>query len=136
MEGFQSTKCVDHINGKQAPKTIQDQVLSNAEVQTPQARQFCGWTAQGINRYNQLFMEIKLERAKKMYELIEEYCLGEYQGDAEAEGNHNHKQKKMEPDKTLPIAKHELWDENPSPDDEQDNRIVQRLPLCFGGVGV
>jgi hypothetical protein len=65
--------------------------------------------------------------------LVEEYCLGEYQADAEAEGNISHKRKKVDADKTLPIAIHELWDEKKSPDEEPDKGIVRQVPACFGG---
>jgi hypothetical protein len=118
---------------KRASNQQPDKVSSDTSVVTPQARRFRGWTAQGINRYNQLFMEIKMERAKKTYRLIEEYCLGEYQSDAEANGNNSHKRKKVDADKALPIAIHELWDEKKSPEEESDEGIVKRMPAYFGG---
>jgi hypothetical protein len=93
---------------------------------TPQARRYRGWSAQGIARYNQLFTEIKNERDKESYTEFDNYCLDEFQKEAEDQGDNKHKRKKREPDKPLPVAYHELW---PTNNDQGVQDVTIRLPV-------
>jgi hypothetical protein len=47
----------------------------------PQAMRYCGWTAKGIQRYNQIFHKVKAEREKLLHGEFESYCMEEFQGE-------------------------------------------------------
>ena len=100
----------------------------------PQARRYRGWTAKGIQRYNQIFHEVKAERLKLIYREFEEYCIQEFKEEAEAQGKNQNKRKTREPDKPLPVACHELWDEDNVEDDVNDLGGTSRLPPGLGGL--
>jgi hypothetical protein len=102
---------------------------------SPQARKFRGWSAQGIARYNQLFIEIKNEREKTTYHAFEDYCIEEFEKEAEEMGQGKHKRRKMEPDKPLPIAKHELWDDEIKQDD-QASVPTYKVPAALKGLEI
>ena len=104
-------------NEKRKTKLQEDDYERSDEDQIPQARHFRGWSAQGIARYNQLYVEIELEQRKDNYETFEEYCMEEFQKEAEQAGKNRHTRKKMEPETPLPVARHELWI-NKEPEDE------------------
>ena len=86
-----------------------------------------GWTAKGIQRYNQIFHEVKAERQKLIYGEFERYCMDEFQEEAEAQGKNQNKHKKREPD-TLPVTCHELWDDDNVEDKVYDQEGTSRLP--------
>lgn len=75
----------------------------------PQARRYRGWSAQGINRYNQLFDQIKKERNSKRGKRFEVKLRASMEHRAANEKN-NGKNKKRKTELTaLPMPKHELW---------------------------
>jgi hypothetical protein len=101
-----------------------DTVSDNED--TPQARRYRGWSAQGIARYNQLFTEIEMEREKDTYLEFEKYCMAAFQEEAEADGKTKHKRKRTEPDRKMPVARHQLWDEDvkeAQPDKENEAEL-------------
>ena len=104
-----------------------------SKSETPQARRYRGWSAQGIARYNQLFIEIRAERERETYSDFETYCLNEFLQEAEEQGTGKNKRKKNEPPKPLPVALHELWaiDMN---EDEQEEQVMIRVPPGLGGL--
>jgi hypothetical protein len=73
----------------------------------PQARRYRGWSAHGINRYNQLFDQIEKERATPRGKQFEERLLAFYREKAEADT----KQRKVNkvPAPSLPMPRHQLW---------------------------
>jgi hypothetical protein len=96
---------------------------------TPQARRYRGWSAQGIAQYNQLFTEIQLERQKDTYLEFEKYCMAGFLEEAEADGKTKHKRKRTEPDRKMPVARHQLWEEDEKEaQPEKENEVA----LPFG----
>lgn len=57
-----------------------------SETGNPQARRYRGWSAQGINRYNQLFDQIEAERETSRATTFEDNLLRHFQRE-EAESN-------------------------------------------------
>ena len=100
----------------------------------PQARKYRGWTFKGIQRYNQLFHEVKAERQKLLYGEFELYCMQEFQDEAEAQGKNQNKRKKREPDKPLPVACNELGEDDDHVEDEvnEQDAGTSRLPPGLG----
>ena len=105
------------------------------EAETPQARRYRGWTTQGILRYNTLHAEIKIARGMDAFKDFERYCLQEFQEEAEALGKNNHKQKQREPDRPLPMATHDLWEDIIEEEDQYAD-VARLLPAGMKGVGV
>jgi hypothetical protein len=103
---------------------------------TPQARRYRGWSAQGIARYNQLFMEIKKEREKEEYSDFEEYCIDEFQEEAEAQGKTKRKRKSIEPERQMPDAKNELWADDNLQDEAENGVTVKFRDRLKGLIGV
>jgi hypothetical protein len=65
---------------KQKQKQAGKEQGSSDDDDTPQAQKFCGWPAQGIVRYNQLFTEMKsYEREKDAYPNFERYCIEDFE---------------------------------------------------------
>ena len=100
---------------------------SSDENDTPQAKRYRGWSAQGIARYNQLFEEIKKEREKPQFEDFETYCMEEFVEEAGESGKHGGKRKRTEEDKALPSARHELWDDD-VPVEPEEQTITTNVP--------
>jgi hypothetical protein len=73
----------------------------------PTARRYRGWSAIGIERYNQLFDEITSHRAKNSSTLLEDRLLKHFQHETDMRGKSKRKQKKEPP--PLPMARHQLW---------------------------
>lgn len=115
---------------KRKPEMNQDKDIEVAE--TPQARRYRGWTAKGILRYNELHAEIKEERKKDIFDDFETYCIEYFQEKAEEQGNNNHKRRKKEQDRPLPIATHDLWDDDIT-EDQQDLVVSRLLPAGMSG---
>jgi hypothetical protein len=106
---------------------------NSEEEETSQARRYRGWSAQGINRYNQLFTEIELEREEETYLAFEKYCMTAFREEAEADGKTSHKRRKTEPDRKMPVAKHQLWEDDD--EDEQPGKGTAEVELPFGMKG-
>ena len=87
------------------------QMSDNEEI-TPQAKRYRGWSAKGIARYNQIFAEVKAERAKLAYEVFETYCMDNFTEDLNLDGKQKSKRPKTDGDKALPSANHKLWDDD------------------------
>ena len=83
---------------------------SDEDDQTPQATRYRGWSWHGIERYNQLFNEIKASRSTPSFQKFELYLISEYKREEEDEGKHRGKRQKIDTRKPLPEAQHELWD--------------------------
>jgi hypothetical protein len=96
---------------RQPVRTDENDDDGSDDNDTPQARRYRGWSAQGIAQYNQLFTEIKLERQKDTYLEFEKYCMSAFQQEAEADRKTKHKRKRTEPDRKMPAAKHQLWED-------------------------
>ena len=80
-------------------------------IDGPQARRYRGWSAHGINRYNQLFDDIKKERQSERGRHFENKLLLQM-----IENNKENKNKRKRIAKelpTLPMPKHELWVDTP-----------------------
>ena len=103
------------------------------DQETPQPRRYRGWTARGILRYNQLHAEIKVKRELDTFKEFEKYCLEEFQAEAEALGKNNHKRRKREPDKPLPMATHDLWDDEVA-EEVQETGVARMLPDGMRGL--
>lgn len=103
------------------------------DQETPQPRRYRGWTARGILRYNQLHAEIKVKRELDTFKEFEKYCLEEFQAEAEALGKNNHKRRKREPDKPLPMATHDLWDDEVT-EEVQETGVARMLPDGMRGL--
>jgi hypothetical protein len=73
----------------------------------PQARRYRGWSAQGINRYNQLFDQIRTKREAPSFAHFEDKLLLHFQKQAESSSKKIKKQRREPP--PLPMPKHELW---------------------------
>ena len=89
----------------------------------------------GILRYNQLHAEIKVEWQLEAFKDFEKFCLEEFQAEAEALGKNTHKRRKREPDKPLPIATHDLWDDLVAEED-QEAGVTRLLPAGMQGVSL
>ena len=113
----------------------QDAEESDSDEVTPQAKRFRGWSARGIARYNQIFSEIKEERTKQNYKEFEDYCTTEFLEEAEREGKNMSKRQKVQVEKALPTAKHELWDEDQLLEEEEEAGTVRKsLPKHLSGI--
>ena len=99
----------------------------------PQARRYRGWSAQGIARYNQLFNEIKVERTKQSFLEFEEYLIEEFQEEAERDGQQGNKRQKVDNEKPLPVAQHELWNEE---ERQGSQRKIDDIDLPAGLEGL
>jgi hypothetical protein len=76
----------------------------------PQARRYRGWSAHGINRYNQLFDQIEKERNTQRGKCFEKDLLDYYQTKAATESKQRRTIK--EPAASLPMPRHQLWSTN------------------------
>jgi hypothetical protein len=100
----------------------------------PQACHYHGWSAHGINRYNQLFDQIEKEKNTPHWKCYEEKLQAFFQVKVEIE-NKECKKAKV-PVASLPIPRHQLWSldtvvtavsveakqtDPPSSSDESDN---------------
>ena len=99
----------------------------------PQARRYRGWSAEGINRYNQLYDQIKIERNTERGKLFEGNLLRHFRREADENDTRQRKGVTTEAP-PMPLPRHELWacDTIVSPsyaktlsgrnlDDEEDN---------------
>ena len=100
---------------------------------TPQATRYRGWSCQGIARYNQLFKDIKVNRATQSFLDFEEYLLKAYQTEEEEEGRRKGKRQKVDTRKQLPEAEHELWDNEEPTSAYRENDAV--FPTELGILG-
>ena len=100
----------------------------------PQAKRYRGWSAQGIARYNQLFEEIKKERETLRYQEFEIYCMEEFMKEAGEDGKQGVKRRRMDDDKALPSARHELWDDE-NQVEAPELTITTALPRGLRGLG-
>jgi hypothetical protein len=103
---------------------------------TPQARPYRGWSAQGIARYNQQFTEIELERQNKTYLEFEKYCMKTFQEEAEADRKTKYKHRKMEPDRQIPGAKHQVWEDDNKEEEHLGKENELKLPFRMKGTVV
>ena len=77
-----------------------------------------------------------VKRELKEFKDFEKYCLEEFQAEAERLGKNINKRKRREPDRPLPMATHNLWDDvNLDVDTEQEG-VARLLPAGMQGVGV
>jgi hypothetical protein len=100
---------------------------SSAENNCPLAKRYRGWSAQGIARYNQLFEEIKKERETLRFEEFETYVMEEFRTEAGEDGKQGVKRRKTDDEKALPSARHELWDDDPQ-EEAQEQTITTSIP--------
>ena len=107
---------------------------SSDESDCPQAKRYRGWSAQGIARYNQLFEEIKKERETLRYQEFEIYCMEEFMKEAGEDGKQGVKRRRMDNDKALPSARHELWDDE-NQVEAPELTITTALPRGLRGLG-
>ena len=121
---------------KRKSKDDQEEDESGDEAETPQARRYRGWTAKGILRYNQLHADIMVKRELKEFKEFEKYCLEEFQAEAERLGKNINKRKRREPDRPLPMATHNLWDDVILEEDQDPVGVARLLPAGMQGVGV
>ena len=121
---------------KRKSRKDQDEEEDSDDAESPQARRYRGWTTKGILRYNQLHAQIKLARKMKPFKDFEQYCLEEFQAEAEALGKNTHKRKRREPDKPLPLATHDLWDDVIVEEEQNQDDVIRLLPAGMHGVGV
>jgi hypothetical protein len=79
-----------------------------AETGNPQARRYRGWSAQGINRYNQLYDEIEAERKSSRAATFEANLLRHFQ---RVEADSSAKKRKGVPKVAppMPMPRHGLW---------------------------
>jgi len=119
---------------KRKLKSTDDDDNSGVDEDTPQARRYRGWSAQGIARFNQLATEIKRERAKESFSDFETYCMEEFQKEADNLGLNKTKRRKTEPLKPLPAAFHELFD-NENNGEIVDEEITLRMPAGLQHLG-
>ena len=103
---------------------------SSDEHDSPQAKRCRGWSAQGIARYNQLFEEIKKERESPRFGAFETYCIKEFVDEAGKQGG---KRKRTEEDRALPSARHELWDDVPQVEPQQQT-VRTSIPRGLSGL--
>jgi hypothetical protein len=95
-------------------KSKKKAVVNDSEAQRdgiqqgPQARRYRGWSAHGINRYNQLFDQIEKERSSKRGKRFEINLLSYLQKEEENDSSSKRKKPRIEP-APLPTPKHELW---------------------------
>ena len=88
---------------------VKDADTDNDMIQQgPQARRYRGWSAHGINRYNQLFEQIEKERTSKRGKRFETTLLIHFQREEENNSSSKRKKPRLEP-APLPTPKHELW---------------------------
>jgi hypothetical protein len=121
---------------KRKSKDDQEEDESGDEAETPQARRYRGWTAKGILRYNQLHADVMVKRELKEFKDFEKYCLEEFQAEAERLGKNINKRKRREPDRPLPMATHNLWDDVNLDEDTEQEGVARLLPAGMQGVGV
>jgi hypothetical protein len=78
------------------------------ETGIPQARRYQRWSAASINRYNQIYDQIKVERASMRAALFEENLLHHFQREEEI---HSTKKQKGVPREAtpMPMPRHGLW---------------------------
>ena len=108
---------------------------SDTDEITPQAKRFCGWSARGIAWYNQIFWEIKEERAKPTYKKFEDYCTNEFLEEADKEGKNMFKWQKVQVAKALPTVKHKLWDDDQLVEEEEEAGTIRKnLPKHLSGM--
>ena len=120
------------IDGE-AGKRDKENVANEGESQ---ARSYRGWSAQGIARYNQLFQEIKAERSKKSFEDFEVYLMNEFQKEEEEEGKNKNKRQKYVNEMALPVAQHELWNDEGNKKLVEANTVASfRLPEGMESLG-
>ena len=100
---------------------------SSVENDCPQAKRYRGWSAQGIARYNQLFEEIKKEREKPRFEDFETYVMEEFMTEAREDGKQGVNRRRTKEIKALPSARHELWDDEPQVE-AQEQTITTSIP--------
>ena len=74
-----------------------------------------------------MFEEIKNEREKLRFQEFEMYCMEEFMKEAGDDGKQGLKRRRTDEDKALPSARHELWDEDP-PVEAQEQTITTSLP--------
>ena len=97
-------------SGKSKGKTVVTGLenINNGTQQGPAARRFRGWSAHGINRYNQLFDQIQKERASTRGKRFENMLLNHFKKELEKNQGGKEKKSRMEAP-PLPTPKHELW---------------------------
>ena len=85
---------------------------------------------------DEAFTVLTLESNWSIYVEFEKYCMEEFQEEAEAQGKNQNKRKKREPDKPLPVACNELWDDDENVGDNVDEQEegTSRLPPGLGGL--
>jgi hypothetical protein len=95
--------------------------------QGPQARRYRGWSAHGINRYNQLFDQIEKERSTNRGKRFEINLLKHFQKAAENDSS-SKRRKPQEEAPPLPTPKHELWSIIPA--------MVNKLPTVSNEISL
>ena len=120
---------------RRASREEEDEDDSDTEAK-PQAKRYRGWSAQGIARYNQLFAEIKEAREQIGYDDFETYCNVQFLEEDEANGKRKHKRCKVGTDKPLPIAKHELWDDDINEPAEPEQETTLQFPSGLRDLGI
>ena len=99
------------VTRTKADNAKQKATTTGSQNSEPTARRFRGWSSEGIQRYNQLFDEIKAERQTGRAKRFEEKLLEHFQH-KKAKGNKKHKKKEQQPQTPFPVPKHELWSED------------------------
>jgi hypothetical protein len=107
---------------------------SNGIQDGPLAQRFRGWSAHGINRYNQLFDEIKTERKSVRGQRFEQKLQDHFRNEALLQTS-GRKKKQKTLLATLPTPKHELWVLSPPAmesleNEEVDNGAAQTQSLA------
>ena len=93
---------------KKRPAVKESEPENDRTQQGPQARRYRGWSAHGINRYNQLFDQIQKERNSKRGKRFETTLLLHFQEEEEKNASSKGKKPRIEA-QPLPTPKHELW---------------------------
>jgi hypothetical protein len=79
------------------------------ETGIPQARRYRGWSPAGINRYNQLYDQLEVERASARAVLFEENLLRHFRHEEEIHSS-NKKQKGVPREAApMPMPRHASW---------------------------
>ena len=108
-------------------KAVREDQTNNRRAGEPQARRYRGWSAQGIERYNQLFDQINAERETQSAKIFETKLLKHFQHQA---SSHSKAKKKASVEVTpLPMARHQLWVR----DTIVTNNVIDTVPKSMDG---
>ena len=77
-----------------------------------------------------MFEERKKERKEPRFEDFETYVMEEFMTEAREDGKQGVKRRRTDEDKALPSARHELWDDEPQVE-AQEQTITTSIPMGF-----